>query len=329
MTQATLFIYTETSTHAGTGTGLGAVDLPIQREQTTGYPIIQGSGVKGALRSQYRDSGETEKSIVFGPDNVANGNGSDYAAAVAFGDARVLAFPVRSLKGVFAWVTCRDVLARLQRDCAIAGMPTLLPRQPRVQGNTTESFPSGSGTVIGSEGDGPYDIVLEEYAYSAIPASFSDGAEPDEAADSTQAYSWANWLAQYALPNTAVYREYYAPAFKDRFVILPDDDFRDFTLYATQVVTRIALDREKKTVSGTALFTQELLPADTLLYVPVTVQKPRAGKNIAAGTYFENKWDETGILDWLQDVDKMPLNQRMQIGGDETIGRGFVALRWG
>ena len=38
------------------------------------------------------------------------------AGAVAFSDARILAFPVRSLSGVFAWVTCPAVLDRLSRD---------------------------------------------------------------------------------------------------------------------------------------------------------------------------------------------------------------------
>ena len=47
-----LFLYVETPLHAGTGRGLGAVDLPIQRDRTTGYPIIQASSVKGALRAE-------------------------------------------------------------------------------------------------------------------------------------------------------------------------------------------------------------------------------------------------------------------------------------
>ena len=52
-----LFIFAETPLHAGTGSGLGAVDLPIQRERSTGYPIVQASGLKGALRS---DTGESK-----------------------------------------------------------------------------------------------------------------------------------------------------------------------------------------------------------------------------------------------------------------------------
>jgi len=37
---ALLYLYAETPVHAGSGTSLGIVDLPIQRERTTGYPIM-------------------------------------------------------------------------------------------------------------------------------------------------------------------------------------------------------------------------------------------------------------------------------------------------
>ncbi|NJK83760.1 MAG: type III-B CRISPR module RAMP protein Cmr4 [Saprospiraceae bacterium] len=101
----TLFIYTESPLHAGIGAGLGAVDLPIQREQTTRYPMIQGSGVKGALRSQ-STAPDDDKKVVFGPDNQP-----DFAGAAAFGDARILLFPVRALNGVFVWTTCESIFS--------------------------------------------------------------------------------------------------------------------------------------------------------------------------------------------------------------------------
>jgi CRISPR-associated protein Cmr4 len=44
---AMLFLYCETPVHAGTGTSLSIVDLPIQRERITGLPIVQASSLKG------------------------------------------------------------------------------------------------------------------------------------------------------------------------------------------------------------------------------------------------------------------------------------------
>lgn len=42
----TLYLYVETPLHAGVGSGLSSIDLPIQRERTTQYPMIQGSGIR-------------------------------------------------------------------------------------------------------------------------------------------------------------------------------------------------------------------------------------------------------------------------------------------
>ncbi|NOG48211.1 MAG: hypothetical protein HND48_01265 [Chloroflexi bacterium] len=46
MIKGHLFMYTESALHAGTGASVSAVDLPIQRETNTQYPMVQGSGVK-------------------------------------------------------------------------------------------------------------------------------------------------------------------------------------------------------------------------------------------------------------------------------------------
>lgn len=325
----TLFIFTETSTHAGTGSGLGAVDLPIQREKTTGYPIIQGSGIKGALRSQYKGT-DNDKKVVFGPDDQP-----DYGGAVSIGDARILAFPVRSLKGVCAWVTCYDVLMRFFRDYQ---MPRVLPDlpawRPQITSDTTEAYVSSEAVVIEQEVivDGQHfvnrQVVLEEFMYTAIDrliVTNENGEVTEEF--SAQAWNWADWLARNALPDTPAYRSYYENAFRERFIILPDEDFRDFTLYATQIETRVRLDRKTKTAVDGALFTQEALPADTLLYVPVTAHKPRMPDNRYQNTSFTKDSSDQAVLNWLVDAKNCP--ERIQIGADETIGYGRVALRWG
>ena len=36
-----LFLYTETPLHVGSGSSLGTVDLPIQREHHTNLPMVQ------------------------------------------------------------------------------------------------------------------------------------------------------------------------------------------------------------------------------------------------------------------------------------------------
>ena len=55
-----LFMYAETSVHAGTGQGTGYIDQAIQRDRATGFPIVQASGVKGTLRDHLIDGRLTD-----------------------------------------------------------------------------------------------------------------------------------------------------------------------------------------------------------------------------------------------------------------------------
>jgi len=125
---AFLWIHALTPLHPGSGTALGVVDLPVQRERHTQrhtqWPTIPGSSLKGVLRDAYRrggngqgDGGKASVEVVFGPDV---GEAEKHAGAVSITDARLFAFPVRSLQGVFAWVTSPGVLQRFKSDLALA-----------------------------------------------------------------------------------------------------------------------------------------------------------------------------------------------------------------
>jgi len=105
-------------------------------------------------------------------------------------------------------------------------------------------------------------------------------------------------------------------------VILPDDAFRDFTQYSVEVMTRVALDDESKTVAE-GPWTEEHLPVDTLLYAPLAATAPRKSKN---ATPPEDLPSGKQVLEF---VAKHLDQQRIQLGGDETVGRGMVALRFG
>jgi CRISPR-associated protein Cmr4 len=110
-------IYAETPVHPGSGATKGAVDLPVQRESHTGIPLIPASSLKGVLRNKAEQKvGKTDPRIaeVFGPEK-----GDEYGGALAPTDARLLLFPVRSLEGIFAWVTCPMVIQRFARDLAL------------------------------------------------------------------------------------------------------------------------------------------------------------------------------------------------------------------
>ncbi len=52
-----MFLYVESSLRVGTGEPGLEVDLPIVREQATGYPMVPGSSLKGVLRPRRRAAG--------------------------------------------------------------------------------------------------------------------------------------------------------------------------------------------------------------------------------------------------------------------------------
>lgn len=289
-----LFIHALTGLHPGSGSALGVVDMPVQRERHTQWPLIPGSSLKGVLRDTCRpgDSHGDEHEAwlaAFGPE--AN-NASDFAGALALTDARLLAFPVRSLHGVFAWATCPAALARAKRDANLLLKNTDTPDIPSSIERGKALCANDSNLVIGEENR----LLLEEFEFQC------DGAD-QELVD-----QWAKRLAQ------AVQDEATQKRLEDHLVILHDDDFTYFTRHATEVIARVGLDYETKTAKDGALFYEEFLPAETLFYAVVMGSDSR-NNNVDR--------DAAGMLAWLED--KLP--QTLQIGGDQTIGKGICAIK--
>ena len=136
MKQRLLYLFTRTPLHVGAGASVGAIDQPVVRERHTGFPVVPGSSVKGTFADQWLTgdiprNGKGERVRVLakleGDQNVFEATtaawlfGSDdanhsWAGAIQFSEARLLAFPIRSAKGSFAWITCPLILSRASRD---------------------------------------------------------------------------------------------------------------------------------------------------------------------------------------------------------------------
>jgi CRISPR-associated protein Cmr4 len=305
---AMLFLYCETPVHAGTGTSLSIVDLPIQRERITGLPIVQASSLKGVLRAEVeRLKGKQIAEALFGPETQ---RAHEHAGCVSPHDARLLLFPIRSLVGIFAWATCPFVLERFKREMIAAGFQ--IGWQVPNPANSHQALVAHDDTIVA---DGK--VVLEEFAFEK---------QKDDSAEQI-----ANWLRDNAFPQSGEYEDF-RKWLPKRFVILPDDAFRDFTQLATEVIARIRLKPETKTVAEGALWTEEHLPSETLLYAPIFVSKPLAPKDTVPDEFKENNEPSAAkVLEFLKglttpNTDK-PYLDRLQIGGDETVGRGIVKVR--
>lgn len=287
---ALLFIHAQTPLHPGSGTALGTVDLPVQRERHTQWPLIPGSTIKGILRDACRRGGGNNADLyaAFGPETA---EADKHAGALSFTDACILAFPVRSLMGVFAWVTCRAVLERLVRDVKLARADGAALRIPKPLAKDKALCQRSSPLLMGGN-----KLVLEEFEFERA----DDDADPGAA-----------WVAEHAFDED----DRFTPErFKSRLVVLHDDDFTYFVRHATEVVARVGLDYERKTVKSGALFYEEFLPAETLFYSLVLASPSRReghGKTARE------------ILDYVR-ANMPPV---LQIGGDETIGKGLCAVR--
>jgi CRISPR-associated protein Cmr4 len=305
------FMLCETPLHAGSGNDLGAVDLPIQRERHTQFPKVEGSGLKGSIREAFDKLLEVEINgmkvrnrdlndainLAFGPEN-----GGDFAGALGFTDARILLFPVKSMKGVFAWITCPKVLNRLETDlkhCKI-NLDFKMPRE--------NTIPEGSVLVIKDNR-----IVLEEYTFSM---SIDDNCT-----------KLANWMIENVFPKAKEFA-YLCESVSKNLAVLTDEDFTDFVVHSTEVITRTKIDSNTGTVQKGALFTEEYLPTDTVLYslalaTPV-FKKEDNEKGVFKST--AGKTEEALVMEFF----KKGLPRVIQLGGNATIGKGLIYTNvWG
>ena len=100
---------TLTALHAGTGTELGIVDLPIQRDSLTKFPKIEASTLKGALKTNLLSVSEDKKKIYDYLGKESN-NEEHEISQIGIGDASLLLFPIALRKGNYCYITCEEIV---------------------------------------------------------------------------------------------------------------------------------------------------------------------------------------------------------------------------
>ncbi len=306
-----MFLIAETPVHAGSGAETGIVDLPIQRERYTEFPKIESSGIKGCLREAFENStkevnlkGDIKTtvndsrniSLVFGPEGE-----EAHAGAMTITDARILLFPVKSLKGVFAWITSPMVLERFKKDLELVGINSFNFNNFNGFKNT---IPKETNISVSSK------VVLEEFTFEV------------KEEDSTK--NIAKWLAENVFPKDDSYKFWKEKLQKD-LVILDNDDFVQFVKTSTEVITRTKIDDKTGTVQSGALWTEEYLPQDTIMYSLVMFTAPRVKNEDEKGIFKADSSEKEAKL--ISEFFALGLPNVIQIGGNQTIGKGFVRLK--
>ena len=282
--QARLFhLHTLSALHCGTGQSAGVVDLPIARARATKLPIVPGSSLRGVLRQQIADANPADAGTLFGPKTIG-GDRDSFAGALSIGDAHLLVLPVRCLAGIVGYVTAPFILRRYARDLARAGgaLPAL-PREPAA--GEAVAAPRSVNILDGK-------LVLEDLDLTAR----EDAALKE----------WAARIARAAYPGDDESRK----DFVARFALLPDSIMDFLAETATEIRARIALDPETGVVRPGALWYEENLPAETLLWGLYT---------ISASNNRDDPRSGADLMDAMPGPDTL-----LQLGGKAGVGRGLT-----
>ncbi len=303
-------MYAVTPCHAGSGSALGVVDLPIQRERHTNWPMIQASGVKGAFRANFdrfksKISSENDINLttitesIFGTDkgnSGNNGSNSGYAGSLSVSDAKILAYPMRSNVSPFVWITCPSVLKRLSLDLEIAGMEAfdsdVFSREIKNENDAIIllNVENAIRPLQNQQNQQPSNVLLEDFEVT-----------PKENGNVTTEFNKIN--------------SYFTAA--ERLLLVSDDVFNYGVTDCTQIMAQIAIDSKTGTTATGSLRYQEELPSDTIMY---TVIHWGDSKN-----NLDNNLSANEIKNY---ITNQVIKDYIQIAGDETCGRGIFKLSW-
>lgn len=287
-----LYLYCETPLHAGSGSDLGIVDLPIQRERHTGLPKVEASSLKGAMREHFCRLGSGEKDLnvkrTFGPapdDDDAN----KFAGCLAFTDARLLCFPVRSVAGVWTWVTSPSTLARFAQDLGFD--------VPNIGVAPGGIMVAGTDNVVAGD-----KVVLEEFAFSR------------KADDQNVLVDIASKIAPSVFPQGGALHD----KLMGNLAVLHDEDFAYFAQNATEMITRVRISQVTGTVEQGALFTEEYLPAESILYSQVLSSGEFVAKEDSRG----DRMEAAAVMEYF--TKQLLAAPRFQLGANATLGKGHL-----
>lgn len=303
-----LFLYSQSFLHPGAGASAGVIDLPIQREVHTKYPVISASGLKGSLRD-LAEKKSLPKGLVegiFGPEIKKGGKTEEkgFAGALVIGDAKLLAMPIRSFTRSFFWVTSPLALGRFGRDLRIMGVETKW-EEIKVEAETKTAYVPD---VPENHRTGET-LFLEELDFQMCP----DG----------KVTAFTQFLAG-QLGARLIGGAYHDKLQRD-LAVISDSDFNYLVRFGTQVTARTKLTSLKTTdtikngdqIEKGNLWYEETLPPESIFYAPVLAEPARN----ADDTELDSGEKVLGNLE-----ERILTENFIQVGGNETLGQGWCAV---
>jgi CRISPR-associated protein Cmr4 len=277
----------ETSLHIGAGEPGRAIDLPLHRDED-GMPLVPESPLRGSLVAAVRRRCDKDQVVwAFGS---LPGSEKPQVGVLSFSPMRPLLFPVRTYKGVFAWITCTSAVAAWLAEAEKHGVAVNPP--PVAPPGEFEAVVAPDCPMLTDRGT----LIIEEFTF---PVRQADGMR-----------GFGEWLAGTALPQKPAYG-FWRERFSGGVVLVPDDIFAFFLQHRTAVVRRVAIDPATGTAQDGAMWIEESLPSETLLCGFVSAEDRGHVPPVPV----------SGVS-WLKQLEIT----RLQIGANRTLGGGLV--RW-
>ena len=279
--------------HAGSGSSTGAVDNPIQRERHTNWPMVQASAVKGAMRSHFRrffDIGKAEE---------------EYKKDISKSDIINYIFGSDEQDG---WEKDKDSVpgALSVSDAKIFAMPVRSNVAPFVWVTSPAvlkrlkrdlSFLNMKEDIsIENNIQGEKAKIIGDWEFKGKIILEDAVVVIDDGSEKLNSDFIKNNFPEV-----------------DKLLLISDEMFKYVVDNCTEIQTQIKIDEKKGTAKEGALRYEELLPADTVLYSIIYFSKTA-----------EDKLNPEGVYNNI----KLAIKDFLQIGGDETLGRGICKIRW-
>lgn len=260
--------------------------MGIAREVHTEFPYLPSSSLRGKIRSTLEAIQPDEAGVFFG-ERIKDGQ-QPTEGEVWFADATLLLFPIASYSHQFVWITCPMWLSRWNRWLQDEELQKLIVEwRSLLNKKPDEGGKKALASVPGNQ----------IYLQGALLNS-----EDFQSIDS-KAACW-NYFQKLPDSNDILDLE-------NKLIILSNDDCAGLTEIGLQREVRVALGDEKgqKVAKHGSFRSEEAIPSETVLFFPWGLKPAK---------------DEEKTKKVRECLSKI-LNERLQFGGLEGLGRGWTA----
>lgn len=279
------YSYLLTPLHTGASSQAGNL-MGIAREAQTELPYLPSSSLRGKIRSVLESMPESKEGAgTFFGERIKDGQ-QPTEGEVWFADASLLLFPIASYSHQFVWITCPLWLSRWNRWLRDEELQKLINDWRSLLDKKPEE--RGKKAIASVSGN-------QIYLQGALLNATDIEVIPPNA---------ACWDCLQKLPDGNGILD-----LEHKLVILSDDDCAGLVEMGLQREVRVALKEDEKTVAGGSFRSEEAIPSETVLFFPWGLKSPK------------NEEKTKKVREALFNI----LNDRLQFGGLEGLGRGWTS----